>query len=98
MSSQRSFWMEVMLDTGSMRVTSSTDTSGIHCMQVAWHHRPELDAGFRAPPDTGHRQHCGAGAPSSCGTQCGKVSYQAMIRNSVRRGMASQSHQGLAHA
>ena len=68
MSSQRSFWMEVMLDTGSMRVTSSTDTSGIHCMHVAWHHRPSLVAGLSAPPDTGQMQHCGALPPSSCCT------------------------------
>ena len=66
MRSQRSFWMLLMWHTGSMRATSFTETSGIHCMQAAWHHRSSSSAGFRAPPETGHRQHCGGTLSCSC--------------------------------
>ncbi len=69
MRSQRSFWMLLMWHTGSMRVTSFTETSGIHCMQAAWHHRSSPSAGLSAPPETGHRQHCGATLSCSCSTQ-----------------------------
>ena len=44
-------------------------TSGIHCMQAACAQRPEMVVGFRAPPATGHRQHCGGGLPSSFSSQ-----------------------------
>ncbi len=64
--SQRSFWMDLMCDTGSMRETSSTVTSGIHCMHAACAHSPLSVAGLSAPPVTGHRQHCGAFASFSC--------------------------------
>ena len=66
--SQRSFWMDLMWETGSMRFKSSTVTSGIHCMQAQWHHSPGSVVRFRAPPVTGHRQHCGLSLPSSCKT------------------------------
>jgi hypothetical protein len=69
MSSQRSFWMDVTWQTGSMRATSSTETSGTHCMHAAWHHSPRSVVGLSAPPVTGHRQHCGGGPPSSCEPQ-----------------------------
>ena len=79
MRSQRSFWMLLMWHTGSMRVTSFTDTSGIHCMQAAWHHRSSSSAGFRAPPDTGHKQHCGGTLSCSCKVQA-LVSFLSQLR------------------
>ncbi len=33
-------------------------TSGIHCRQAEWHHRPRMLVGLSAPPATGHTQHC----------------------------------------
>ena len=64
--SQRSFWMDLMWEMGSMRLMSSTVTSGIHCMQAAWHQRSDSVVFFSAPPETGHRQQWGASSPSSC--------------------------------
>jgi hypothetical protein len=66
-SSQRSFWMDLMWEMGSMREMSSTVTSGIHCMHAAWHQSPGSVVGFSAPPVTGQRQHCGACWSFSCG-------------------------------
>lgn len=56
-SSQRSFWMFSIPSIGSMRAKSLVVTSGIHCMHAAWHQRPSMTVGLRAPPTTGHRQH-----------------------------------------
>ena len=50
-------------------------TSGIHCMQAAWHQMepPDegagRDVGLRAPPAMGQRQHWGARWPSSRSSQ-----------------------------
>lgn len=64
---QRSFSMFWMLSMGSQRDTSSTVTSGSHWEHTQCAHSEGMVVGFRAPPVTGHRQHCAAGwsAPSS---------------------------------
>lgn len=98
MRSQRSFWMLLMWHTGSMRVTSFTDTSGIHCMQAAWHHKSSSSAGFSAPPDTGHRQHCGGTLSCSC-TFHALIFFLCQLRQAIREEVGSPcNHPGLLPA
>lgn len=44
-------------------------TSGMLCMQAAWHHSPDSVVGLSAPPTTGHRQQAGSGEPASRSSQ-----------------------------
>jgi hypothetical protein len=53
---------------GCIRDTFEIHGSGIHIAQTKWHHRPS-SVGFRAPPRTGHRQHCPEPTPQP-GTTC----------------------------